>query len=88
MNKARVGQRRNRNMRATIGGTEEAVDRWVLSRVPWQWCSVPMIMMHLGVFGQKTEEEKILASLKRLVARKAVGNRDKGLSMYKRLKDS
>lgn len=75
-------------MRAQIGGTPEAVDRWVLGRVPWQWCSVPTIMMHLGVFGQKTEESKVLESLGRLVARKAVGHRDRGLSMYKRLKEA
>jgi len=45
-------------------------------------------MMHLGIFGQKTEESKVLESLGRLVARKAVGHRDKGVSMYKRIKEA
>lgn len=73
-------------MRAQIGGTPEAVDRWVLGWVPWAWCSVPTIMMHLGVRGEMAEESKVLESLGRLVARKAVGHRDKGISMYKRIK--
>ena len=75
-------------MRAQIGGTPEAVDRWVLGRVPWAWCSVPTIMMHFGVFGQKIEETKVQESLGRLVARKAVGHRSKGISMYKRIKEA
>ena len=75
-------------MRPRIGDTPEAVDRWVLGRVPWAWCSVPTIMVHLRVFGQKLEETKVQESLARLVARKAVGHRDKGITMYKRIKEA
>jgi hypothetical protein len=34
------------------------------------------------------EEATVLESLGRLVARKAVGHRDKGISMYKRIKEA
>ena len=73
-------------MRPRIGDTPEAIDPWVLNRVPWAWCSVPTIMMHLGVFGRAPDESKVRESLARLVARRAVGHRDKGITMYKRIK--
>ena len=75
-------------MRPRIGGTPEAIDQWVLNRVPWAWCSVPTIMMHLGVFGRAPDESKVQESMGRLVARKAVGHRDRGISMYKRIKEA
>ena len=74
-------------MSTRIGGTPEAVDRWVLNRVPWVWCSLPTIHMHLGVFGRPYDEATVAEALERLVARKAVGRKDKGLLMFKRLKE-
>lgn len=75
-------------MRPRIGGTPEALDLWVLNRTPWAWCSLPTIYMHLNVFGRAPDESKVQESLGRLVARKAVGHRDKGISMYKRIKEA
>jgi len=70
-------------------GTDDALDRGVLGKVPWSWCSLPTIYMHLGVFGKPTEEARILESLGRLVSRKAVDLQNKGLGItkYKRLKE-
>ena len=75
-------------MRPRIGGTPEALDLWVLNRTPWAWCSLPTIYMHLNVFGRQADQDKVLECLGRLVARKAVGHRDKGISMYKRIKEA
>lgn len=75
-------------MRPRIGGTPEALDHWVLNRTPWQWCSLPTIYMHLNVFGRPADEAKVLECLERLVSRKAVGRKDKGLLMFKRIKEA
>jgi len=72
-----------------IGGTHEAVDRWVLGRLPWSWCSLPTVYMHMGVHGQPDNCAKVLESLGRLVAAKKVGHRAHALvTMYKRIKEN
>jgi len=72
-----------------IGGTPEAVDRWVLGNLPWSWCSLPTVYMHMGVHGQPDNCAKVLESLGRLVAAKKAGHKDKGLVvMYKRIKEN
>lgn len=72
----------------TIDPTE-AVDRWVLQGLPWSWCSLPTVFMHLGVHGNPDGQATVKESLGRLVTAKKAGHREHALvSMYKRIKEN
>lgn len=68
---------------------ESEEDQLTLKRLPWAWCSLPTVFMHMGVHGNVPKQARVLESLGRLVAAKKAGHKDRGLVvMYKRIKEN
>ena len=62
------------------------LDRGILAKVPWAWCSEATILMHCGALGNQTATENVKGALERLKASGHVIHRPHGVIMWRRNK--
>mgnify|MGYP000946341403 CR=1 FL=1 len=64
------------------------LDRGILAKVPWAWCSEATILMHCGALGNQTATENVKGALERLKASGHVIHRPHGVIMWRRNKEA
>lgn len=72
-----------------MAASTDEIDRWVLGRLPWSWCSLPTVYMHMGAHGNESQQAMVREALGRLTVAKKAGIREHALvTMYKRIKEN